>query len=286
MNIDSDMLPSVESLWYEIDYEEFLRVARDGGTIEPCLFVNTGGDKAEEAGYWDKMLPAFLGEARAVRLRPAFDRVLAPLPKGAFVKQIGTMTGRGEIDIMRLVIMFPNWEIAMAGLDAIRWPGDVEAFRRVTEPWKEVKNVALNFDVGVEGVLPKVGLEVFSRWRHPILVDKFVAKLEEAGLCLPSKAEALRRWVRLRPEGDPFIQTLISYFKLVYRDGRIVEAKAYLEQSPYVHHHYFDAYEQPALPSLSGRHGEGRLPGEAVIPEFIKNVYINFPKKVARASQH
>ena len=129
-----------------------------------------------------------------------------------------------------------------------------------------MKNIAVNFDIGAEGVLPKIGVEVFSRWRHPLLVDKFIAGLEEARLCLPSKADALRRWIRIRPDGDPYAQTLISYFKLVYRDdgpesgascdatltgasmrvGRIVEAKAYLEQSPYVHHHYFDAYEQPA----------------------------------------
>ncbi len=114
------------------------------------------------------------------------------------------------------------------------------------EPWKETKNIAVNFDIGANGVLPKIGVEVFSRWRHPLLVDKFIAGLEEAGLCLPSKADALRRWIRIRPDGDPFAQTLISYFKLVYRDGYIAEAKAYLEQSPYLHHHYFDAYEQPA----------------------------------------
>ncbi len=35
----------------------------------------------------------------------------------------------------------------------------------------------------------------------------------------------------------------MAYFKLNYKDGKIIEAKAYLEQSPYIHHHYFDAYE-------------------------------------------
>ena len=55
----------------------------------------------------------------------------------------------------------------------------------------------------------------------------------------------LRRWIRILPDGEPFIQTLVSYFKLNYVKGRVTEAKAYLEQSPYIHHHYFEAYERP-----------------------------------------
>ena len=96
-----------------------------------------------------------------------------------------------------------------------------------------------------EGVLEKIGVEVFSKWRNPVLADRYIGRMEEAGLCLPFKAEALRRWTRIRPDGDPFIQTLIAYFKLNYRDGRITEAKAYLEQTPYPHHHYYDAYDRP-----------------------------------------
>lgn len=266
MNIHTDKIPFVESLWYEIDYAEFLKASQTGERIEPCLFANVDPSKAENEGtFWDAVLPAFLGKGRATRLRPVLETLIAKLPESANVKQIGTMSGRGELDIMRLVIMFSRWEDIAPSLAAIGWPGDTESFGAATEPWKEMKNIAVNFDIGAEGVLPKIGVEVFSRWRHPLLVDRFIAGLEEAGLCLPSKADALRRWIRIRPDGDPYAQTLISYFKLVYRDdgpesgascdatltgasmrvGRIVEAKAYLEQSPYVHHHYFDAYEQP-----------------------------------------
>ena len=257
MNIDTDQIPFVESLWYEIDYAEFLKASQTGERIEPCLFANVEPSKAEsETAFWDAVLPAFLGEGRAARLRPVLEDVIAKLPEDACVKQIGTMSGRGELDIMRLVIIFLRWEDIATGLAAIGWPGDTEAFRAATEPWKETKNIAVNFDIGATGVLPKIGVELFGRWRHPLLVDRFIAGLEEARLCLPSKADALRRWTRIRPDGDPFAQTLISYFKLVYREdgpesgasmrvGRIAEAKAYLEQSPYIHHHYFDAYEQP-----------------------------------------
>ncbi len=96
MNIDTDEIPFVQSLWYEIDYEEFLKASQTGERIEPCLFANVDPSKAEnEAAFWDAVLPVFLGEGRAVRLRPVLDAVIGKLPEGAHVKQIGTMSGRG-----------------------------------------------------------------------------------------------------------------------------------------------------------------------------------------------
>ncbi len=246
MCIDTDRIPFTKQLWYEIDYDAFLRASRTGERIEPCLFANVDITCADsEKVFWDAVLPPFLGKERAVRLRKSLEKVLAKLAKGAHVKQIGTMSGRGELDMMRLVVEFPDWESMISHLAAIGWPGDAEAFRRATEPWKETDRIAINFDIDKEGVRSKIGIEVFSRWRNPVLVDRFISGLEEAKLCLSSKADALRRWIRLRPDGAPFIQTSIHYFKLAYRDGRISEAKAYLKQSPYKEHDYFDAFRHP-----------------------------------------
>lgn len=272
MNIDETVIPDVESLWYEIDYAEFRKARETGEKISPCLFANIKFPH-QDAAAWDAFLPPFLGEDRAKKLRAPLERVMENLPKGANFKQIGTMTSRGELDVMRLVIMFPGWETIPDGLAAIGWQGDTAALREALAPWRETEKIAVNIDLGENGVLPKIGVEVFSRWRHPLLVDMFITRLEEAGLCLPSKAEALRRWIRIRPDGDPFIQTLIAYFKLNYRDGKIVEAKAYLEQSPYVHHHYFDAYERPVYVDFMLKKGEGALPvGEALkrLDECVK----------------
>ena len=264
MNIDETVVPDLESLWYEIDYAEFRKAQETGEKISPCLFANIKFTH-QDAAAWDAFLPPFLGEDRAKNLRAPLERVLEKLPKGANIKQIGTMTSRGELDVMRLVIMFPGWETIPDGLAAIGWRGDTAALREALAPWRETEKIAVNIDLGENGVLPKIGVEVFSRWRHPLLVDKFITRLEAAGLCLPSKAEALRRWIRIRPDGDPFIQSLIAYFKLNYRDGKIAEVKAYLEQSPYVHHHYFDAYERPVYVDFVLQNGEGALPaGEAL----------------------
>lgn len=273
MNIDQEAVPSVESLWYEIDYEEIAKAYTEGGRITPCLFANTRF-KTEDKAAWDKFLPPFLGNDRAKKLRASFDHVIARLPEGAYIKQVGTMTARGELSIMRLVIMFHCWEEIAGGLAAIGWQGDTKALTDALEPWEEGDKVAVNIDLGEHGVLPKIGIEVFSRWRHPVLVDKFITRLEEAGLCLPSKGKALRRWIRILPDGDPFIQTLISYFKLNYRDGKITEAKAYLEQSPYIHHHYFEAYDRPVRLDMElTKKGDTLPPDDAVrrIRECPKN---------------
>ena len=256
MSIDEGDIPHVQALWYEIDYSEFKKAHETGTKIMPCLFANTDfGRNSKEK--WDEFLPVFLGEERAKRLRPAFDRVLERLPEGAYPKQVGTMTSRGEIHIMRLVIMFPDWDSVPEGLVSIGWKGDPACLRVALEPWRQTDRIAVNIDLAESGVLPKIGVEVFSRWRHPLIVGKAIARLEAAGLCLPSKGEALRRWIRFRPDGDPFIQTLISYFKLNYKDGKVTEAKAYLEQSPYVHHHYFDACERPVYADFVVKDGTG-----------------------------
>ncbi|MBQ8698152.1 MAG: hypothetical protein IJ521_04040, partial [Schwartzia sp.] len=268
MNIDEDGMPPIASLWYEIDYAEYKDSFQSKREILPCLFANISEHVEKESGdydaLWDKVLPPFLGEKRAEKLRAPLGRVTAALPKDATIKQIGTMSSRGELDIMRLVILFPSWESIFPGLRAFGWPGDADALKAAMEPWKENRNIAVNLDLGESGVLPKIGIEVFSRWRHPLLVDKFIARLEGAGLCLPSKGAALRRWIRIRPDGDPFIQTLIAYFKLNYKDGKITEAKAYLEQSPYIHHHYFDAYYRPVYMEMELKNEKHTFPaGEA-----------------------
>ena len=240
MNIDVPDIPNVQSLWYEIDYEQFA----GNGEAAPCFFANTNWSM-DNKECWDKFLPAFLGEQRAVNLREQFDRVIDKLPKGARIKQVGTMTSRGELDIMRLVIAFPSLESLILGLSDIGWSGDIQALRAVIENWQESKSFAIDIDLAETGVLSKIGIEIYSRWRNPLLFDKILFKLEQLNLCLPSKGEALRRWIRILPDGDPFIQTTVVYFKLNYKDGKISEAKGYFQQAPYVNHYYFNAYERP-----------------------------------------
>ncbi|MBO7048348.1 MAG: hypothetical protein J6W62_05515 [Spirochaetia bacterium] len=245
MNIDEDKIPGAESLWYEIDYDEFKKAYETGREICPCLFINTSKDPEKYDELCDKTLPPFLGEERARKLRPALDRLFGQLPEGAVIKQVGTMSSRGELDIMRLVIIFRNWETVTTGLVDIGWQGDIAAVEAALSQWVGTGNIAVNIDLGEHGVLSKIGFEVFSPYNSPVLVDLFLSRLEDLGLCLKEKGDALRQWIRICPDGNPFIQTRINYFKLNYKDGKISEAKAYIEQSPYRYHTYFDHYDRP-----------------------------------------
>ena len=273
MNIDEKKIPGVEALWYEIDYQEFKSAYETGRDICPCLFANTAKDQKDYSALLDKTLPPFLGEKRARNLRPALERLLGQLPEGAKIKQVGTMSSRGELDIMRLVIIFNDWKTVTTGLVAIGWQGDIAAVEAALEPWVGTGNIAVNIDLGEKGVLPKIGFEVFSPYNNPVLVDLFLARLEDLGLCLKEKGDALRRWIRILPDGNPFIQARINYFKLNYKDGRISEAKAYLEQSPYRYHTYFDYYDRPERLDIELKNEKQFLPVakvQALLAEFAE----------------
>ena len=275
MNIDEDKIPGIESLWYEIDYQEFKKAYETGSRICPCLFANTNKKDSKDCKeLFDKMLPPFLGEERAKKLRPALDKLLGQLPAGATVKQVGTMTSRNELDIMRLVIMFKDWDSVTTGLTAIGWQGDVDLVKSSLIQWMGTGNIAVNIDLGENGVLPKVGFEVFSPYNNPVLVDLFITRLEDLGLCLKEKGEALRRWIRILPDGNPFIQSRINYYKLNYKDGKITEAKAYIEQSPYRYHTYFDYYDRPERLDIELTNGKIVFPlkkVKALLAEFAES---------------
>ena len=260
MNIDTADIPGVPSLWHEIDYREFRKANRKGDRIAPCLFANVEADlPGGYARLRDETLPALAGRIPADRLRPALDRVTALLPAGASIRQIGAMSARGGPDLLRLVVFFHSWTEVCAFLAAAGWQGDGNALCKALTPWQFAEWITVDMDLGADGILPKIGFEVHMPWRHPVLVDRLIARMEAEGLCLPSKAEALRRWIRIRPDGDPFIQTTIAYFKLNYRDGRVTEAKAYLEQSPCPRHFFFEAYDRPIRLDLELKNGNDIL---------------------------
>ena len=273
MNIDEKKIPGVESLWYEIDYEEFKKAYETGCQICPCLFANTSKKTEDYDDLCNKTLPPFLGEERARKLRPALERLIGQLPADATIKQVGTMSSRGELDIMRLVIIFKDWDSVTKGLAAVGWQGDFAAVEASLSQWVGTGKIAVNIDLGEHGVLPKIGFEVFSPYNSPVLVDLFLARLEGLGLCLKEKGDALRQWIRICPDGNPFIQTRINYFKLNYRDGKISEAKAYIEQSPYRYHTYFDHYERPERLDIELKNGSHFMPADkvkALLAEFAE----------------
>ena len=233
---DDSLFPGAV-VWLEMDYQAFC----GQGDIVPCLFVNTweSADADDPESYWSRLLAAFAGEDRASRLRRGFDDILKGLPRGVCVKQVGSMARPGEADSLRVVLMFWNLELTGKTMAAIGWPGDASALTEALAPYWDMDRMGIGIDLDASGIRDKTGIEIFPRWVHPVLVDRMVSRLERAGLCLPEKGRALRRWVRIPPDEDPFIQTVISHYKLNYEDGAITEAKAYLQQNPYPLHRFY-----------------------------------------------
>ena len=276
MEIDEFNIPGADRLWYELDYEEYAK----GGHLEPCLFYTAYLNSATDKDYLKKLLAGFLGEKRARTLYDPLIRIMAVNPK-MYVRSIGTMTSRQELDIMRMVLYFPTWDELFQGLSDIGWKGDIKALKAALEPWKEVWSTEAAVDLGPEGVMSeKIGFEMFSpSWKHPVLMSSFISRLEKAGLCLPSKGDALRRWINILPDGDPFIHTFVAYFKLNYKDGKITEAKAYLEQSPTPGNYYFAAYEKPVFAEMELKNRSNALDLDTAI-HWLKELEANRVRKV------
>lgn len=276
MEIDESNIPGAERLWYELDYGEFAK----GGQLEPCLFFTAYLNSKTDKNYLKKLLTGFLGEKRAKSLYNPLLCLMDVNPD-MYVRSIGTMTSRKELDIMRLVLYFPTWDEMFQGLSDIGWEGDINALKAALEPWKEVWSTEVAVDLGPDGVLSeKIGFEMFCpSWKHPVIADRFITKLENAGLCLPSKGDALRRWNRILPDGDPFIQTFVAYYKLNYQEGKITEAKAYLEQTPSPAHYYFSAYEKPIFVEMELKNQSNVIdPDKAV--HWLKELEANRVRKV------
>lgn len=241
LTTDEENIPLVDFIWVEIDYEQFAADKK----IEPCFFVNVKPKDGDYNEFWNKILPIFMGEQRARKLRAPLDNLTANLPENVSIKQIGTMTGRGELDLMRIYLSLSKWENIYPTLEKIGWKGDIKALWAAIEPLRESFGAGISLDLSEKGVHDKIGIELFLRWRHPLLVDRFITRLERSGLCLKSKGDALRRWIKILPNAEPLIQTDIHYFKLNYLDGKIIEAKAYIEQKPHIIHNYFSNYYRP-----------------------------------------
>ena len=241
----TDEIPLMKALWYELDYEQFASDKK----IEPCLFftIEEPPSFEEYAEIFDKSLPALLGEERARKLRTPLDKLVKLLPEDAYVRHLGTMSSRGELNTMRLVVAFEDKKKVCKWLEEIGWQGDGAALWKVMEPWSIRDSLSVSFDIGENGIMPgKIGLEIPASGEHPVLVNMlYIKPLEQMGLCLKSKGDGLRRWINLSPCAEPFIQTRMQYFKLNFLDGKVTEAKAYLEHSPHLLHNYFQAYERP-----------------------------------------
>ena len=254
---DVEGVPLIKSEWVEIDYAEFAR----GGPIEACYFATVGDAHTRcDKEFLDKTLPVYAGEETARRLRPMLERILAAMPDDVFIKQVGVMTSRGADAGLRLVITYPTLQRLAENLAAFGWTGDTAALTAAFAPWAEDYKMALALDVWEDHVGEKIGIETYWDEKDPAVSERAIDLLEARGLALPSKAEAVRRWIHIAPYANPPLQTWFVYFKLNYLDGRIYEAKGYLEATPGIVHQCFPAYDRPLRLDMELAGATGRMP--------------------------
>ena len=153
------------------------------------------------------------------------------LPRLAFSSHVGAMPGREPRAIRlvwRLPAAVPDW------LQRAEWSGPTAlAGELAAEAASFGLMVSVAFDVNESGLLPRVGLELFTgnSWRAPPpLWYPYLGRLLARGLCLPEKERGLRLWPRrellFTPGGARRLLSGISHLKLVISGGS-VSAKAY-----------------------------------------------------------
>lgn len=161
-----------------------------------------------------------------------FQRLCGLLPASAWSAQIGAMPQRTPRAI-RSVIRMPAREVP-SFLSRASWSGPFELVENLVEEIEMFDlKASLTFDVNHNGLLPRIGFELFiaSRWKSPPqLWFPFLRRLRELGLCLGDKERALRDWPRrdllFLQSGTRKLLSGINHIKLVI-DGGSVSAKAY-----------------------------------------------------------
>ncbi len=174
---------------------------------------------------------------------------IGKIPLNAYVFQVGTMLSR-ENQTIRLFINKIEADQIIAYLQNIGWSEDPSKLIKIIEEIDQlVDRYVISFDVTEQGIGPKIGIECsfdtpaydsVSQW------NEFLEFLVQQGLCLPEKMEALLSYsgvdntTMFAEPVEPLISAsatnafascstarFINHVKLVYRPGKVLEAKAY-----------------------------------------------------------
>lgn len=199
----------------------------------------------ELAGRLASAMAAAAGRAEDAREAEAVRKTVATLPPRGRLTWIGAMPGR-EPRMVRLLLAGFETRSLTADLRRLGWPGRPEAVVALLEvlgPFCE--GIALQIEVSADGVLPRLGLEVYmpgddaaaggaSHWAsRPDSAPwrKLLARLRSANFCLEPKAVALLAFPGRELVFDESVFEVlvgISHVKLAMGEGAAVGAKAYV----------------------------------------------------------
>ena len=250
IRVDVDS-PYVKEYWYELDSE-----ACSKEDIPACYFIDASKViPGEDNGvFYDTVLVKLIGEKRLTKLRKQLELCVAKLEgKSNKLFQLGTMTGRQELDRIRLFTDDLTREDFVNYLKELDWEGDLEALDTFLEQWESYsdgRKFILDFDILEDGISEKIGICFGTVSKKLQVIDEFLTKLQDKGLCLEEKKEDVLRFVQAFPSHTPFIQNDISHFKIPFQNDMPLMAKAYLRQGSVCVYNEFSAYDTPVLMNL------------------------------------
>ena len=191
---------------------------------------------AGRAGYLAAALGRVVGWAADAREVAAVERLTAALPPPGVTSCIGAMPGR-EPRMIRVLIDGIDAARLADTLKRIGWPDSTGAVLAALDTMEgRFHRIKIQLGVSAQGPLPGIGLELYPQpkpltvrpisapWR-PVL-----ARLEEAGWCLPRKSRGLLTFPGHEHilDGEVFEAcTWINHVKLSIDGDRVRTAKAY-----------------------------------------------------------
>ena len=210
----------------------------------PGVFVGAaprdGSSHRPERQALDDLLMA-AGWADDSGLRRSVAHVLGALPLDSAVRNLGVMPGR-ERKAMRLIVSRVEADQVPALLEELGWPGPLPQLKEVLADTADLRDsFMLDVDVAADGLLPRLGLELFPEhrpgdpdsWLCTARPDwlTLVQHLEARKLCRPEKAAGLLAF----PGRDQLFDVAgvftlyrgINHIKLVMDNDRPLHAKAY-----------------------------------------------------------
>ncbi|MCC7054301.1 MAG: hypothetical protein IT355_13625 [Gemmatimonadaceae bacterium] len=238
----------ISQLWLEFDVPVPIPSAPPPVSSLPGIFIElTAAARLDDApavrcAALLQTLPHLLGHEPPPALIRAVTRAVGALPPHADVMYVGSFAGR-HADTVRLCAMRMADADIEPYLRRIGWPGDAAAvgaeIDTVCARKGGVPRVGvLNIDVSVDGVRPRLGLELplprAPQYRGALPDGDFLDDLVARRIVGAAYRDALRRWpgaerIAMTHELWPSVAArCVNHLKLIHVPGEPLAAKAYL----------------------------------------------------------
>jgi hypothetical protein len=243
---ESEIYQKILMLWFEFDLDEAL-ASSTSPLAAPGFFFGsrefpTDPSAVEDAWFFETALPLFIGGPPHPDQESVLRRILACLPRGAHLFQMGGFLARPS-PLLRVCLTGIDPEEMLPYLRAVGYPSDLAGLEKVIAGLAPLCRIYLNLDVSTQ-IGEKIGLECQLFDDSLILMSekeaRLLALLEQWGVCAPAQQSALidypgiERWIVAGAEGDgakpwTVLARDVSHWKVVFQPGKPLEAKAYLQ---------------------------------------------------------